>query len=222
MKSILMLMAGGTKTQGFTVVPIVIDPHLDLDEKKNLHDLIEKYENIHLRSRNNGKDTLNPLDGFFSSELVTLPELCGEKTDAQQDAGSQEKFRSYINTANLASDDINNYLVETLFSTKNLNSSLAVGFKGNPNVGTVVLGEMIESASWYRDFKSKCEQGDRVFIISSIFGGTGASGFPLLEKMIHNADNSPAVKSALMGGYYRIALLWIERPCFYGKRHRFS
>lgn len=216
MKSILMLMAGGTKTQGFTVVPIVIDPHLDLDEKKNLHDLIEKYENIHLRSRNNGKDTLNPLDGFFSSELVTLPELCGEKTDAQQDAGSQEKFRSYINTANLASDDINNYLVETLFSTKNLNSSLAVGFKGNPNVGTVVLGEMIESASWYRDFKSKCEQGDRVFIISSIFGGTGASGFPLLEKMIHNADNSPAVKSALMGAITVLPYFGLKDPASTG------
>lgn len=212
MKSILMLMAGGTKTHGFTVIPIIIDPHLDLDEKKNLHDLIDKYENIHHHSRNNGNDTLNPLDGFFSTELMSLSELCGAKVAAQQDAGSQEKFRSYINTSQLATDDINNFLVETLFSTKNLNNSLAVGFKGNPNVGTVVLGEMIESASWYRDFKSKCEQGDRVFIISSIFGGTGASGFPLLEKMIHNADNSPAVKGALMGAVTVLPYFGLKDP----------
>ena len=36
MKSITMLMAAGMDTNGFTVVPIIVDPHLDLDEKKNL------------------------------------------------------------------------------------------------------------------------------------------------------------------------------------------
>lgn len=34
MKSVLMLMAGGMKTNGYAVVPIIVDPHLDLDEKK--------------------------------------------------------------------------------------------------------------------------------------------------------------------------------------------
>lgn len=32
MKSITMLMAAGMDTNGFTVVPIIVDPHLDLDE----------------------------------------------------------------------------------------------------------------------------------------------------------------------------------------------
>ncbi|MDR1610790.1 MAG: tubulin-like doman-containing protein [Candidatus Symbiothrix sp.] len=31
--------------------------------------------------------------------------------------------------------------------------------------------------------------GDRIFIISSIFGGTGASGFPLLRKLLHKDRN---------------------------------
>lgn len=33
-ESITMLMAAGMDTNGFTVVPIIVDPHLDLDEKK--------------------------------------------------------------------------------------------------------------------------------------------------------------------------------------------
>ena len=42
MKSITMLMAGGMDTNGYMVVPVIIDPHLDLEEKKNLHSLLTK------------------------------------------------------------------------------------------------------------------------------------------------------------------------------------
>jgi putative sterol carrier protein len=212
MKSIAMLMAGGMSTNGYTVVPIILDPHLDLEEKKNLHSLIDSYENVYKRSVNNGSSTLNPLDGFFNSEIKTLQEYCGKTDDSQQEAGSKEKFRSYIELANLGSDDVNNYLVDTLFSTKNLDSPLSVGFKGNPNVGTVVLGEIIEGASWFRDFKTQCDQGDRVFIISSIFGGTGASGFPLLEKKIRFADNEPTVKNAVMGAVTVLPYYGLKDP----------
>ena len=47
MKSITMLMAGGMDTNGFMVVPVIIDPHLDLEEKKSLHSLLDSYINIY-------------------------------------------------------------------------------------------------------------------------------------------------------------------------------
>lgn len=200
MKSITMLMAGGMSTNGYTVVPIILDPHLDLEEKKNLHSLLDSYINIYQRSINNGSTTLNPLDGFFNSEIRLLSQLSDIlDPESEQSAGSKEKFSSYIDVASLGADDINNYFIETLFSTKNLNNPLSVGFKGNPNVGTVVLGEMIEGADWFKKFKLHCDKEDRVFIISSIFGGTGASGYPLLEKKIKESESEPMVKNALMG-----------------------
>ena len=212
MKSIIMLMAGGMDTNGYTVVPVILDPHLDLEEKKNLHSLIDSYKDIYKKSINNGSSTLNSLQGFFNSEIKTINELNNQTNDTQQNAGSKEKFRSYINLANLGTDDLNNYLVESLFSTKNLDNPLSVGFKGNPNVGTVVLGEMIEGADWFRAFKQHCEKNDRVFIISSIFGGTGASGYPLLEKKIRLAENEPAVKNALMGAVTVLPYYGLKDP----------
>ena len=212
MKSITMLMAGGMDTNGYVVVPIILDPHLDLEEKKNLHSLIASYKEIYSRSVNNGNNVLNPLDGFFSSEIRTIDELNNQTNDAQETAGSKEKFRSYINLSALSTSDINNFLVDTLFSTKNLNNPLSVGFKGNPNVGTVVLGEMIEGAEWFKSFKQHCEKDDRVFIISSIFGGTGASGYPLLEKKIRFAENEPAVKNALMGAVTVLPYYGLKDP----------
>ena len=32
MKSITMLMAGGMSTNGYTVIPVILDPHLDLED----------------------------------------------------------------------------------------------------------------------------------------------------------------------------------------------
>ena len=210
MKSVTMLMASGMSTNGYTVVPVILDPHLDLEEKKNLHTLLGSYQDIYNKSTNNG--SLNHLDGFFNSEIVTINDLNNQLNDTQQTSGSKEKFRSYINEANLAADDINNYLVQTLFSTKNLDSPLSVGFKGNPNVGTVVLGEMIEGADWFKAFKQHCEKDDRIFIISSIFGGTGASGYPLLEKKIKGAASQPAVKNALMGAVTVLPYYGLKDP----------
>lgn len=213
MKSIVMLMAGGMDTNGYTVVPIILDPHLDLEEKKNLHSLIESYQDIYKKSVNNGSSTLNHLEGFFRSEMLTIGELNNQLNDTHQNPGNKEKFRSYINEANLGVDNINNYLIQTLFSTKNLDNTLSVGFKGNPNVGTVVLGEMIEGADWFKAFKLHCEKDDRIFIISSIFGGTGASGYPLLEKKIRKgSDNEPAVKNALMGAVTVLPYYGLKDP----------
>ena len=212
MKSITMLMAGGMSTNGYTVIPVILDPHLDLEEKKNLHALIEGYEDIYKRSINNGSSTSNHLDGFFNSEIKTLSELCGQTNDTHQYAGTKDEFRSYIGLANLGTEDINNYLIETMFSTKNLDNPLSVGFKGNPNVGTVVLGDMIENASWFKDFKSQCEKDDRIFIIGSIFGGTGASGIPLLVKKVRKLDDRPTVKNAIIGAITVLPYYGLKDP----------
>lgn len=212
MKSITMLMAGGMSTNGYSVIPVIIDPHLDLEEKKNLHSLIENYKDISHKSINNGNSTLNHLDGFFNSEIHTLNELNNQNNDTKEAAGSKEKFSSYINLSSIDAGDINNYVVQTLFSSKILDSQLSVGFKGNPNVGTVVLGEIIEGADWYKAFKLHCEKDDRVFIISSIFGGTGASGYPLLEKKIRMAENEPTVKNTLIGAVSVLPYFGLKDP----------
>lgn len=83
MKSITMLMAGGMDTNGYVVVPIILDPHLDLEEKKNLHSLIAEYQEIYRRSTNNGNQTLNPLAGFFGSDIRTIDDLNNQTNDTQ-------------------------------------------------------------------------------------------------------------------------------------------
>lgn len=81
-------------------------------------------------------------------------------------------------------------MMRMLFSEKNLNSSMDVGFKGNPNIGSVVLNQIVDSPD-FGEFANSFENGDKIFIISSIFGGTGASGFPLLLKTLRTGNAFP-------------------------------
>ena len=195
MKSITMLMAAGMSTNGYTVIPIIIDPHLDLDEKKNLQNLIDKYINIYNNLKLDGKSPM----GFFNSEMALINTIDTQINNTDKALGEDRSFGEYLNIGNLNISSINNYLVQTMFTKENLNSKLSVGFRGNPNVGTVVLQEMLEGASWFKSFKNHCGQYDRVFIISSIFGGTGASGYPLLERKIRSSITSQTVSDVFMG-----------------------
>ena len=63
-----------------------------------------------------------------------------------------------------------------------------IGFVGNPNIGSVVLNQFKDSQE-FQDFANAFNEQDRIFIISSIFGGTGAAGFPIILKNIRNAPN---------------------------------
>jgi hypothetical protein len=94
-------------------------------------------------------------------------------------------------------------LVDALYSRGNLETRLTGGFLGNPNVGTIVLNQIRYSRE-LQLLTSLLLPGDRIFIISSIFGGTGAAGFPVLVKLLRqglnaNGEEATALRHATIG-----------------------
>ena len=97
MKSITMLMAAGMSTHGYTVVPIIIDPHLDLDEKKNLQTLMLKYGEIQKSMLLDGKCP----EGFFNSEMKLIDELDTVTNDTNKVAGEDRSYADFLDMGNL-------------------------------------------------------------------------------------------------------------------------
>lgn len=207
-KSLVMLFAAGVKLEnGFdTVVPIIIDPDIENGDLNRTKDILRLYQEI----RNQIKDP----DDFFKQELKTINEL----TDSKNKTISPDYFQFKLNDVNSTtfgqyigfdslSDDYANAkddksFVKLLYSESNLNSNLSVGFKGNPNMGSIVLNQFTNSEEFKR-FGQTFGPEDAIFIINSIFGGTGAAGFPLLLKNLrgnHNLVNSAQIKDAPVGG----------------------
>lgn len=196
MKSLLMLLASGIEIKGYNLIPIIIDPHKDLDELKKLKVLIENYGKIY-RAINGNQPSNYP--GFFKTNVLSLDRLAGNEEDVFDfDQRIDSTFRQYINLNNLADNDISKQFIESLYSEVNLSKPLSVGFKGSPNIGSVVL-DSIDNATWFKTFTNQVQHNDKIFVISSIFGGTGASGFPILLKKL-SQSTSQNVKDALKGG----------------------
>ena len=212
MKSIAFLASAGMKTGKYQIVPIIVDPHISLAEKTLVDNIVADYGRIYTNLTSNGVNRLDSFDGFFNTEIVSLAQLDGQNNGTAENQAEQRSFGEYINVANLNDSDINNCLVKTLFSEANLKNSLSVGFKGNPNVGTVVLNEMVTNSGWYSSFKRNFNDGDRVFIISSIFGGTGASGYPLIEKNVRDAQDSPNLRNCIMGAVTVLPYYQLDDP----------
>jgi hypothetical protein len=180
LRSFTMMMAAGVKIGSNEIVPIIIDPDASNADLTRTVALMNKYRDIRSDlSFAQGNETQ-----FFRTEVT---QILPNYTLHIQDT-SNKTFQQFIDLPSM--DKASQAMMKMLFSDKNLSSSMDVGFKGNPNIGSVVLNQMVNSND-FRDFANNFEQGDKIFIISSIFGGTGASGFPLLLKTLRTGKDFP-------------------------------
>jgi hypothetical protein len=205
-KALAMLLASGVRLEkGFdVVVPIIIDPDISNGDLNRTKDILRLYQEI--------RNQVDHPDDFFYQEIRTIAELSGGATLIKPDNfqfllndTNASSFRQYIGFDNLSSDlneEDDKSFVRSLYSGANLDSSLNVGFKGNPNMGSIVLNQFTNSED-FRKFGQSFGNDDAVFIINSIFGGTGAAGFPLLLKNLRGNIELPRhsiIKESKIGG----------------------
>ncbi len=205
LKSLTMLLASGVDCP-FDIVPIIIDRDVQNGDFVQAKDLIDSYIKVN-------KSMSSPDCKFFKTNMslvgqtdTTTGQLCLQWN--QQD----ERFDNFINYTTL--DDSSKALVDMLFSRETLEMDMSHGFQGNPNMGCVVQNQF-EGNKLFDTFAQHFQTGDRIFIVSSIFGGTGASGFPLLRKLLHKKrgtddGNWGYIKNAPIGAitvlpYYNVA-----------------
>jgi hypothetical protein len=176
LKSLSFLLAAGVRCNSSSVIPMLIDPDAANGDVNKTVDILQRYQSVRSKLSFDGETS----NEFFKTPIEPLNKNC--RINIQD---SKKKFKEFIDYQDL--DKKNKALISLLFSKKNLEADLEVGFKGNPNMGSVVLNQFNTSED-FEKFASSFSQGDRIFIISSIFGGTGAAGFPLLLKNIRSAS----------------------------------
>ena len=192
-KSLAFLLASGIRTEINEIIPIIIDPDRSNGDLNRTIEILKIYKDIHSQIEFNHNK-------FFHTKITPLNELDDHEKDNadiyneslfqfELESVQNQLFSEFIDFNNL--DESNKALTSSLFSNENLGSRMDEGFKGNPNIGSVVLNQIKDSKA-FKYFASNFSVNDRIFIVSSIFGGTGAAGFPLLLKNIRNAsDNIP-------------------------------
>lgn len=191
-KSLTMLLASGVRLEGTdTVVPVMIDADQSNGDLTRTVELLTNYRNI--RSRLSFDD--GNKSRFFNTEIDDF----GSNFRLPISNEVNKTFGDYIHFNQL--DEHNKALISLLFSKRNLKAEMNVGFKGNPNMGSVVLNNFNNEGSGSVSLKRlllNFQQDDKIFIISSIFGGTGAAGFPLLLKTFRSASSDDFQAAAFL------------------------
>ena len=206
LRSLTMMLAAGMEVEADEIVPVIIDPDISNADLTRAVRLMDSYRNIR---KNLDGASLRP-GSFFRREIKSIAPNYTLKIADTED----KTFRQFISLSDLGratGDKSTQAMMRTLFSEKNLDASMNVGFKGNPNIGSVVLNQIVASEE-FEQFAGDFAQGDRIFIISSIFGGTGASGFPLLLKTLrtnreipnHHLINNAEIGAVTILPYFRL------------------
>lgn len=178
LRSLTMLLASGVECKADTIVPIIIDPDSAAGDVERTATLMKQYGEIRSKLNFDSKKA----NRFFKTDIQETMTNFRLPLSNTQDI----LFDEYMGVSEMCRE--NQALVNMLFSQKNLASDMTVGFKGNPNVGSVVLNQFDDSEE-FQNFANEFTEQDKIFIISSIFGGTGASGFPLLLKTLRTNED---------------------------------
>ena len=187
--SLTMLLAAGVKIQSNQVIPVIIDNDYKNENDMNGNtkitlDTIKNYRNIRESVRDYSifaTDIAEPIIiSICGTQLGTLKDVLGETA-----TGIDNNLKENIHA---------------LYNDRNLDMPLGCGFVGNPNVGSVVLNYLFEQDATFAQTLTAIQPTDRIFIISSIFGGTGAAGFPLLLNILNNSPRTSWKKSSNLKG----------------------
>ena len=108
--------------------------------------------------------------------------------DGDDDKPRLEKFFDYAGLK--LADDGAADLFEVLYSEKERITQLHEGFRGHPSIGAAVMAQTVLGGDEpWKTFQAKVAKDPdaKIFLAGSIFGGTGASGFPTIAKLIKSA-----------------------------------
>lgn len=210
-RSLTMMLASGIERldSSTEIVPIIIDYDISNGDKTRAIKALKSYSSIHhFLYPDSATVGVNYSDHFFMTRFTPLNQAgIAAQNSGDKDyefnfgpSGHQIKFADYLNIGAMDTDpdiNISKDLLHSLYddsdaNDKNaeLNLDLAKGFKGNPNIGSVVFHDL-RNRPEFKQFEGTFDaERDKVFIISSIFGGTGSSGFPEIVNAIRTNSHT--------------------------------
>ena len=155
---------------------MLIDPDAGNGNLSRTTELIAKYQDVQKQIATRAAEV-----AMFRTRIVTPDPLVWTIFEQQN-----QTLAAFIKLSSLdASAKPLKHFAELLFSDLDLGERLNEGFRGRPAIGAVVMAQPnTDVPPWSRFWEeiAKVNRADeaKVFVVGSIFGGTGAAGIPTL------------------------------------------
>ena len=207
LKSLAMVLAAGTPIEANEVIPVIVDNDAESAALKDCERILTAYGNT---PGDNGVHTLYV--NAFGNDASQWPSFCKTVIRkpillnvAGNTIGNLKGIIACPSESNRPEDKDNNAFIRSiaierdiLFTNEDQTMPLTAGFVGNPNIGSVVLKSLSFTDPQFTSIYSEIHSNDGVIVIGSLFGGTGAAGFPLIVNTF-NQITDPTKKPVLGG-----------------------
>jgi len=188
--------------------PIFVDPDQSNGNITRTIKLIQKYKLIREHLPRPSKDYLFNTEIIYSDKenspntTVKIPNLYNPNSGLDP---AQNKLSHFIEYETKLQGTDYKFLADLLFSKEELNMDMSAGYRGIPSIGSILMTDIQNQAFW-TELRGRLEEdtASRVFIFASLFGGTGASGYPVISKLIKNASPTTKVGGVLMLPYFKL------------------
>ncbi len=219
-RSLTMLLASGIDglDSSTEIIPIIIDFDKSNGDKDRAINALDSYVKIHNQLYPDAIRGVVYDNHYFMTTIQSLrntgvinggPQMQKDYEIIFDQGNNANEFSKYLGLDSMVANPDERLTMDLFHAlyddsektspTAELNLNLNVGFKGNPNIGSVVFHELRNHPELQRFFSTfNASQDDKVFIISSIFGGTGSSGFPEIVSAIR-AHSNEFIKKAVIG-----------------------
>lgn len=156
---------------------LLIDSDTENGNAKSLKTLIKTYNKCNEKYVIKG----SPIPSFFKTEINFMEESPVKGISYFKDLAQKNlKDSSSIRKVKI--------LMRTLYTEDEMNMKITDGFFARPNVGAALFASNMESIleKFIWKIKNRPRESDniKIFMIGSIFGGTGASSLPTISKYI--------------------------------------
>jgi hypothetical protein len=176
--------------------------------------LLDSYIDLRRRLTNPGERTEAAGSGLFHTE-ITIPAGTPLWCPTTERGDTLGKIAGY----DLLEPE-QKALTDCLFLPKERDQTLGQGFRAHPSVGAAVLlaksGTREADTFWRNVFASidEARRGEEVniFLLGSIFGGTGAAGFPTIARLIRRVIRDKAGNAAHIGGALMLPYFFFPPP----------
>ena len=123
--------------------------------------------------------------GLFQNEFEEM----GFWTPVKEDCDTMDDIFHYTSLVNKESTHSLGLLYDSLYTEEERTTDLAKGFRGHPSIGAAVMTEKMDSNEepWKSLLpKINADPEAKIFLFASVFGGTGAAGFPTIANLLYD------------------------------------
>ncbi|MCB5265291.1 MAG: hypothetical protein LHW41_03475 [Candidatus Cloacimonetes bacterium] len=188
--------------------PILVDPDSSNGNVNRTRTLITKYKAI--------RDQLtNSVEGdYFYTDILyedtedkkdtklRIPNVINPNAGLDTGMNTLAHFIEYNNNLSLSDDK---YLADLLYSKREMDMDMTEGYRGVPSIGSILMTNVKDHPFWpVLTSALKNDSSSKAFIFASVFGGTGASGYPVISQLLKKAAPNARVGGALLLPYFRL------------------